>query len=360
MSLGPVRRWSRPFALVALLGLLLPGAVEATDERPVASPPGDAPVPVAFPRDDGPHDVLTEWWYYTGHLFTAAGDRYGFELVFFKGQRGRLEGYAAHFAVTDNRRERFRYDERIVPATGVSRPGPGFDLTIGDWSMRGANGRDRLAAAMPGYAIDLALRSEKPPALHDGDGYIAYGDGTASYYYSRTRLAVEGTLTVDGAEEAVTGEAWMDHQWGDFETYAEGGWDWFSIQLDDGTELMLYLIHDRTGRILLVDGSAIAADGALTVLDAGDFALETTTRWTSPRSGAAYPAAWTVRYPAADLTLSLTPSQADQELDTSATTGVTYWEGEVEVTGDRAGTPVAGLGYVELTGYAPVRELPLG
>ena len=358
MRSGPVlvaRRTARALAFAALFLLLPPRLATAT---PVATPTaGDAPVPVAFPRDDGPHDVATEWWYYTGHLFTERGDRYGFELVFFKVVRPSLAGYAAHFAITDNPRGRFRFDQRAAGPERVSRPGIGFDLTIGDWSMRGANGRDGLEAAMPGYAIDLALEPEKPPALHDGDGYIVYPDGTASYYYSRTRLAVAGTLTVEGIALPVTGEAWMDHQWGDFETYEEGGWDWFALQFADNTELMLYLIRDPTAGVILVDGSLVDADGSLTVLEVEDFAVEELGSWTSPRSGVTYPSGWRIRLPAEQLDVMLTPSQPDQELDTSATTGVTYWEGEVTVEGTRDGEPITGLGYVELTGYAVYRGI---
>ena len=320
----------------------------------------DAPVPVDFPRDDGPHDVAVEWWYYTGHLFTAARERYGFEFVFFKGQRGSLEGYAAHFAVTDGGRGRFQYDQRLVPAEGVSRAGEGFDLRIGEWGMRGANGEDVLRAAMEGYAIDVRLQSEKDPALHDGDGYIDYGNGTASYYYSRTRMAAEGSMVVDGERVAVTGEAWMDHQWGDFSTFTDGGWDWFAVQLEDGSDLMLYVIRGPAGEELIVDGSYVAPDGELTVLEAEDFEIRVDGRWTSPRSGGKYPALWTIRVPGQELEVEVVPTLADQELDTSATTGVTYWEGEVEVAGTRDGKPATGLGYVELTGYVPVANTPLG
>ena len=358
MSLGAIRSGIGRFALLVGMLVLLPQAVAAAPvASPVASPVSDAPVPVAFPRDDGPHDARTEWWYYTGHLFAADGHRYGFELVFFKGQRGALEGYAAHFAITDNARGQFHFDQRIVGASGVSRPGTGFALTIGDWGMRGANGEDALKATLPGYAIDLRLTSEKPPVLHDGDGYIAYGDGTASYYYSRTRLAITGSLTIDGDPLNVTGEAWMDHQWGNFETYREGGWDWFSIQLDDDTELMLYLIRDAAGQVVLVDGSYVDAQGHLTVLEGDDFSTEATGSWTSPATGTTYPSGWRIRFPAKDLTLTLKPSLPNQELDTSETTGVTYWEGEVSITGQRGDTAVGGLGYVELTGYAPVRDI---
>ncbi|HEX3302831.1 MAG TPA: lipocalin family protein [Thermomicrobiales bacterium] len=311
----------------------------------------DAPIPVVLPRDDAPHDVGIEWWYYTGHLFTDSGDRYGFEYVIFKGHRGDVLGYAAHFAITDNAIGRFSYDQRLglVPETPPSASG--FDLRVGDWQMRGAGGNDHLVASMAEYGIDLTVQTTKQPALHDGDGYYDYGTGEGSYYYSRTRMAISGTLTVDGRPLKVIGEAWFDHQWGNFSTYKEG-WDWYAIQLDNDTELMIYIIHAPAGGPLIVDGSFIAADGSLTVLDRGDFTVTATGSWTSPHSGAIYPSGWRIEYPAEQLTLELTPSLPDQELDTTASTDVIYWEGEVAAFGTHAGRPVAGLGYVELTGYA--------
>lgn len=339
-------------------------AVAALEGTPGAElPPGidDAPVPVSFPRDDGPHSAFIEWWYYTGHLFTETGDRYGFEFVVFKGERNGMPlGYASHFAIADNPRGRFVYDERIAPidpAASASSEDAVFDLQVGDWRMWGGDGDDRLLASMTGYAMALRLSPEKSPALHDGDGYIDYGDGQASYYYSRTRMSVAGSLAVDGVTLPVTGDAWMDHQWGDFNTFEDGGWDWFSLQLDDGSDLMLYVITTADGAPRIVDGSLVAPDSTLTVLDGGDFTIETTGTWTSPHSGVTYPSGWIVSLSAEQLEVTVTPSLPDQELDTTASTGVVYWEGEVTVTGTRAGAPISGLGYVELTGYAN-RDLP--
>jgi predicted secreted hydrolase len=318
----------------------------------------DAPISVELPRDDGPHDVALEWWYYTGHLFTDTGERYGFEFVVFKGYRGDILGYASHFAVTDSVHSRFAYDQRVGLVPKTSPVAEGFDLRVSDWSMSGADGNDHLTAAMTDFGIDLRLKSQKPAVLHDGDGYIDYGSGEASYYYSRTRLAVEGVLTVDGRPQPVTGEAWFDHQWGNFSTY-QGGWDWYALQLDNDTELMLYIIRGPDGGALIVDGSFVAANGSLTVLDRGDFTASATGSWTSPHSGATYPSGWAIEYPAGKLSLQLAPSLADQELDTTASTSVTYWEGEVSVSGARAGQPIGGLGYVELTGYAKPGGTPV-
>ena len=349
--------------VISALTVILIGAtpLSAIAQAPAGTPSpfveteagrNDAPVPVELPRDDGPHDARLEWWYYTGHLLTDDGERYGFEYVVFKGYRGDILGYASHFAITDNAQDRFAYDQRLGIVPESPPVAKGFDLQVSEWRMSGANGNDRLSAAMAGYAIDLTLQSQKPAVLHDGDGYIDYGSGEASYYYSRTRLSVDGELVVDGQSLPVTGEAWFDHQWGDFSTY-EGGWDWYALQLADDTELMLYVIRAPDGSPLIVDGSFVADDGSLTVLDREDVALTATGSWTSPRSGATYPSGWRIELPSQELTLDVTPSLLDQELDTTQTTGVIYWEGEVTVTGTHAGQLVGGLGYVELTGYAP-------
>src|SRR5207247_6514880 len=139
----------------------------------------------ALPRDDAPHDQLTEWWYYTGHLDTATGGSYGFELVVFQSVRGRGPvGYAAHYAITDPARGRFAYDQRTSVGSQIGKP-EGFDLAVGDWRMRGSDGRDQLSAAMPGYGIDLALQSVKPAALHDQDGLVSFGPAGCSYYSCR-------------------------------------------------------------------------------------------------------------------------------------------------------------------------------
>jgi predicted secreted hydrolase len=326
-------------------------------EIPIAS---DAPVPVAFPRDDGPHDAGVEWWYFTGHLFTQEGDRYGFEYVTFRARSDDLEGYVSHFAVTDNPRQRFHYDQRLRGAAGVAGKAAVLDLDLNGWTMRGGNGQFALAADMPGYAMRLDVDATKPAALHDGDGYIDYGNGSASYYYSWTRMDVTGALDLGHGWQQITGEAWMDHQWGDFATYQEGGWDWFSVQLEDGTDAMLYLIRDADGRTVRVDGSIVSPDGELSVLGAGDFVVSADGEWTSPETGTTYPSGWTIAVPDQDLSMAITPSLPDQELDTRATTGVIYWEGETAVTATHRGRSLAGLGYVELTGYAPYEPLDLG
>lgn len=307
--------------------------------------PGIAPI--RFPDDEAPHDVLTEWWYYTGHLFTADGARYGFEFVVFQGRRsGFPTAYASHFAVTDTAKKTFAYDQRfsLEPQPVRER---GFALALDGWTMEGVDGTDRLRADMPGYAIDLTLTATKPPVLHGGTGYLTFGPLGGSYYYSRTRMDVSGTLVIAGERRPVTGEAWMDHQWGNFLPVGPGGWDWFSVQLEDGRDLMAYIIRDDDGGRVSTFATLVAPDGTASELRPEEFDLVATGTWTSPRSGATYPMGWTIDVPGHGLSLVLTPTLEDQELDTRATTGVVYWEGEVVVSGS-----AVGYGYVELTGYA--------
>ena len=353
------------------------------DATPVPSIPAD-PVPIELPRDDGPHDRLTEWWYYTGHLRAANGEHFGFEDVIFRAERGAFPtSWVSHFAVTDESGDRFLYSQRLEtgPQVDQSPRGPdgtptGFDLTLTgsdlalpaaapgpSWTMSGGNGNDRLRAALSsneaaragapaGLGLDLQLRATKPPALHGDDGWIDFGPAGGSYYYSRTALSASGTLTVDGTPLTVDGEAWFDHQWGDFISVGGGGWDWFAVNLEDGTDLTLSLVRDADGSYPLIYGTVVTADGSVSHLARDAFSVTATGQWTSPTSGATYPAGWTIAIPGDDLVINLTPTVAAQELNTRATTGVVYWEGSQLVRATRSGRALGGEGYVELTGYA--------
>ncbi len=345
--------WSRFVRTVLAVWVLMTLLLVPVTTRAGATPIADAPVPVEFPRDDGPHDSAIEWWYFTGHLFTDEGDRYGFEDVIFRARGGGLEGYVSHVAITDNARSTFHYDQRLTGARGVSGDANVLDLNLSGWTMQGGNGQFALTATIPGYAIDLQVNAIKPAALHDGDGYIEYGDGTASYYYSWTRMRVSGTIDLGQGPRPVYGEAWMDHQWGDFTTYQDGGWDWFSVQLAGGTDVMLYVIRAPNGEPAIVKGSLVDPDGELTVLERDDFQVMPVGKWTSPATNTTYPSGWRIEVPGEHLSLTVSPSLPDQEMDTRQSTGVIYWEGEVVVSGTYQGQPVEGLGYTELTGYAP-------
>jgi predicted secreted hydrolase len=356
---------------------------------PSPSPRPSDPVAIDFPRDDGPHDRLTEWWYDTGHLRAADGRRFGFELVVFRAERGGFPvSWASHFALTDESGHAFHFAQRSEIGPQVDRSPrmdgtpTGYALSIsGDalsagaagaspaplppgrtpWTMAGSNGHDAIRATAAGaevsgdpvgsFGLDLTLDARKPPALHDGDGWIDFGPAGGSYYYSRTDLAAEGTVTLGGETIPVTGRAWFDHQWGDFISVGGGGWDWFAVDLADGTDLTLSLVRASDGTYPLVYGTVVGRDGTTRHLGRDAFTVDVTDHWTSPSTGAVYPSGWRIGVPSEGLEVGLRPTVAQQELDTRATTGVVYWEGSQVVTATRDGRPLGGEAYVELTGY---------
>ncbi len=334
---------------VSMLLTSCAGPVEPLADTPPR--PAIAYPEVSLPADDAPHDYLTEWWYYTGHLSTDTGERFGFELVTFQAIRGNLPtAYVGHFAITDHQRRDFQYDQRSI--TGSKQVGQdGFDLDVNGWRMVGGEGDNFLSASMPRYAIDLTLRPRKPAVLHDDDGLISFGPAGDSYYVTRTRLEIQGVIDDHGVQKRVTGVAWFDHQWGNFLVLG-GGWDWISAQLTDGSDIMLNTIRDDRGITQLAYGTYVGPDGSVRHLPASAFSLEPRGSWVSTRSGARYPIGWTVRVRDPLLELVFEPVVLDQELVTEGTTGQTYWEGENTVTGWSNGRQVAGVGYVELTGYA--------
>jgi RND superfamily putative drug exporter len=341
---------------------------------PLPSHPPD-PITVELPRDDAPHDRLTEWWYYTGHLAADDGSRYGFEFVIFRVERGGLPvAWASHLAVTDEGRGTFHNAQRVEFGRQVDLDVQGLPVFTfrmsaqgASWDMSGDDGHDTLrasataaeavAAGSPGgLGIDLELDATKPPALHDDDGWVDFGAGGSSYYYSRTAMDATGTLTLGDRTFDVTGIAWFDHQWGDFIAVGGGGWDWFAINLADGTDLMLSLNRDIDGSYPIVYGTLVDASGRTRNLPRDAFDVHVTDHWVSPKTGIDYPAGWRITIPAEDLEIELTPTVAGQELDTRATTSI-YWEGSQVVSAKRGGKVLGGEAYVELTGYGPAESV---
>ena len=323
-----------------------------------------------FPRDHGSHDEFsTEWWYYTGHLRTGKGRELGFELTFFRvgvvppsvqgATAWDLRNVSlAHFAITDASRKEFRFYERTnrsSPFTANAERGRLHVFNEGWLATTRADGSWHIRADGGDDAIDLILRSQKPPAIHGENGVSvkALGEGYASHYYSMTRLGATGTATVGGERERVTGTAWMDHEFGSSVLReSQSGWDWFSIQLDSNVELMVYQIRKTDGGAdVTSSGSLVFADGRVAHLKKDDFKITTLGSWKSPKSGATYPMGWRLEVPAHRIALQLRERMRDQELNTEGSTRVTYWEGSVGVSGSMNGKPVRGAGYVEMTGY---------
>jgi predicted secreted hydrolase len=330
----------------------------------------------SFPADHYSHpDFQTEWWYYTGHLQGESGKRYGYQVTFFRfGLRDRqqqikdkaplfTELYMAHFALSDVNRKKFVYRERINRGY-QGRADAATDRYLvwnEDWKVTGDAKNHSIQASDRGTELRLQLTSLKPPVLHGENGLSqkGEGEGRASYYYSLTRMSTEGELTIEGKKEQVRGVSWMDHEFGSNQLgESQIGWDWFSLQLSDDTELMVYRIRQRDGTIEPASGGTwIRADGSAVPLPRDGITVAELDHWQSPQSRGRYPARWRLTVPSAHLAVELVPTVPQQELLTHRSTQVTYWEGSVTVAGERAGRPVMGLGYVELTGYAaPLRR----
>jgi predicted secreted hydrolase len=338
-----------PLALALALVLACAPKLD-TSALPPAPPPTPIVLPpVTFPADEAPHQDLTEWWYYTGHLESDDGRQWGFELVTFQVLRATLQPiYLTHFAITDQQRGQFQY---VVKGSQgpQAQPPLGFAFDVDGQRMTGLNGSDALQASLDGYKVDLRPHTDRPPVLHGG-GLVTFGPAGDSYYYSRTRMSLTGTIEDHGQPIAVHGLAWFDKQWGNFLVMG-GGWDWFSIQLDDGTDVMLNLIRDRQGIVQLAYGTYVSPDGTFHNLDGNQFAVAPLGSWTSPHTGIVYPSGWHTTVGGSALDLTLQPVIPDQELDTHESTGLIYWEAAQSVSGTLDGRPIAGKGYVELVGY---------
>ena len=336
----------------------------------------------AFPRDHGSHDNYgLEWWYFTGHVSDRSARRFGYEVTFFRkavdDERVRnhpsrwalRQLYFAHLALTDVEGTTFRFSEKLSRAAfGKAGADPGrMKVWIDRWVLEPVtedHHRLHLTATDTGFGVDLTLTLRKPPVIHGREGVSRKGaaPGQASHYYSLTRLETRGTVRVRGEPFEVTGTSWMDHEFGSGELGEDQvGWDWFSLQFDSNVELMLYLLRKRDGsHDPASSGTLILPDGTSRHLKREDFVVRTQDQWTSPLSRAEYPAKWTLEVPSVRLRVTVTPVLADQELRTGNSTRVTYWEGAVDVHGRYRDAPVAGRGYVELTGYANPLDLERG
>jgi predicted secreted hydrolase len=366
---SPLRRlyW---FAGVSVVLLFLfsscsfPGVVATDAQLPAVSKQEMPQVlpPIHFPQDEGAHNDLNEWWYYTGHLeatdSSGTPHQYGFEMVVFQALRGNLPPvYPAQFAITDITHDQFHYAQRsVTDYTGrvpAGTPTQGINIHVGNWSIQGLNGHDQLSASTPDYTLQLDLNSSKPAVLHNGNGIITYGLGGFSYYYSRTHMNVSGILQDHGQTLKVSGLAWMDHQWGNFLALGDGGWNWYSIQLNNNTEIMLYFVHDVSGQVTTTYGDYVDAAGKDTTIAPSAIHSTVLSTWRSPTTGIIYPSDWRVNIqdPHVQSTLMVTPLVKDQELDARTSTGNIYWEGAVSIQGQFKGQIADGQGYVELTGY---------
>lgn len=333
-----------------------------------------------FPRDHFNHpDFQTEWWYYTGNLRAADGRRFGFELTFFRRGADRRDidppasggnvwdvrdVWMAHLALSDINGGQFLHTERL------NRSGPGIagaDLKQarvwnGNWQAQwildaagGGGGTQKLMAVADRFSFALALMSDKPPVIHGADGVSqkAEGAGKASHYISLTRLNTKGEIVLDGKHFFVEGTSWMDHEF--FSHQLEGdqsGWDWFSLQLADHSEFMLFRLRRKDGsRDPFSAGTYVDPQGRTRHLTAQDFTVTPGKIWKSPVTGGNYPVEWVIEVPSLGFKASLHTPMAQQELTSRSRSGTSYWEGAIDVDASRLGRSLQGVGYLEMTGY---------
>jgi len=355
----------RILALAALLGLLLPSA-RADFLR------AERPREWRFPRDHASHaGYQTEWWYFTGRVRTKEGVRFGYELTFFR--VGLREGstpdstasesewrardlIVAHLTVTDLREKEFHHHEKIQRAAaglaGVSEER--LDVWIGDWSAQQVEDRFVLRADAPEFGLRLTLEPQSDPVLHGEAGLsMKRSDGSqASHYYSLPRSSTRGQLRIGKRELDVRGNSWMDHEFFTGSTPAEGlGWDWFSANLDDGRDLMLYRVRHPDGDEYAF-GTLMEGDSSRR-LDMTGATWTPGSRWTSPTSGARYPVEWNIELPAESISLEVRALLDQQEVQAPRSVGFSYWEGYCDYRVRMGEAEIGGEGYAELTGYLP-------
>jgi predicted secreted hydrolase len=377
----------------ALLSLLLAtnanAAVPSTEDHPyrLALPNYQ----FEFPRDHFNHpDFRTEWWYYTGNLRTAEGRRFGFELTFFRqgaesktavnktgesktdvqqAANGNVwdihDVWMAHLALSDINGGQFLHTERL------NRSGPGIagaDLQLArvwngnwkaQWTFNAAlpgGATQKLEAIADRFSFDLSLKSDKPPVIHGKDGVSqkAEGAGKASHYISFTRLNTTGEIVLDGKRYSVEGTSWMDHEFFSHQLESDqSGWDWFSLQLADHSELMLFRLRRKDGSPdSFSAGTFVDPQGRARHLTAKDFTVTPGKIWTSPATGGRYPVEWMIEVPSIGFKATLQTPMAQQELKSTARSGTSYWEGAIDVAASRLGRELSGVGYLEMTGYA--------
>lgn len=329
-----------------------------------------------FPRDEFSHpDFKTEWWYFTGNLATTSdGRRFGYQLTFFRqgvrspAERAQVQTtskfvtdhiWFAHFAISDLDRNQFRATERFSRGSfdeAGSGPAAAEEkiVWLKDWSLRKSAetpGHYQLRARADDFALELTLDTEKPPVFHGAGGLSpkSADPGNASHYFSFTRLKSRGVIELDGRKFDVSGSSWYDREWSTSAlSRDQAGWDWFSIQLDNGAELMLFQLRQPDGTPNFTSGTLVASDGSSESLKAAEISLKPLETWQAPGSKVDYPIAWQAAIPSRAIDLRIRAAQPDQLLKLAA---LTYWEGATTVEGTADGKPVAGCGYLELTGY---------
>ena len=369
----------RPIPIVPMLALIaLPLYVRAEDAP--AFKQAIEPRTLHFPDDHGSHaGYETEWWYVTGNLTDASGHEFGYQFTLFRRaadvksakERGRTsvwapsDFYLGHLAISDVTAKQFSFEEDLLRGAaglaGATEAGANtkdpIKVWLREWNMTRTGNGWTLSAAQGDIALDLTLTETLQPVLHgrpgeEGLSHKGAKPGQASYYYSVPQLTTTGSLSIKKTAYAVTGKSWMDHEFGSNQLSADqAGWEWFAIELTDGSTLMLYQLRNRDGTLEPASsGTWIDARGHSTHLPAASFKTTPGRIWISPKTQRKYALDWHVEIPDRQIALDVRAAQDDQEVRSLKTAGISYYEGAVHVSGTVAGKNASGTGYLEITG----------
>ena len=317
---------------------------------------------LVFPADHGAHpDFRTEWWYATGWLDLPDGSPIGFQTTFFRVRTGVGEDnpsafapsqlILAHAAIADPTLGRLRHAERAA-RVGFSRAGYATDQTgvwVGDWRFEQHQGNYLAQVRAEDFSYSLRLIPSGPPMLNGRAGFSTKAPDPrhASYYYSQPQLKVEGSVTLAGLTRAVTGKAWLDHEWSSELLPQEAqGWDWIGINLHDGGALMAFRMRGEKTPALWSAASYRPVNGATQTFPHEAVEFQPLRHWRSPRTAINYPVAWRLRVGTRHFELQVL--MPDQELDSRRSTGAIYWEGAARLLEN---SREIGRGYLEMTGY---------
>jgi predicted secreted hydrolase len=327
----------------------------------------DRPIELSFPEDHGAHPGFrNEWWYFTGNLYDEYGRRFGYQLTFFRIALSPIEEdresswatnqvYMAHFAISDTaNHELYCFDLLNRAALGLAGfQDEGFELNVEDWYIIGTGEGDfpwQLYATNDDITLSIEVNPLKGIVLEGDNGLSrkSLDESNASYYYSITRLYTEGYIEIDSQRFDVSGNSWLDREWSTSALSQEqGGWDWFALQLDDGSDIVYFQLRYKDGSTYPYnEGLIVAADGSTTRLGTGDIPLEVIETWSNPL-GSEYPVVWQAEVAPLGKWLIIEAVFPEQELDLNTR----YWEGAVDIY-DQASGEAIGVGYMEMTGYS--------
>lgn len=334
----------------------------------------------SFPRDHGEHpEFETEWWYYTGHLETNNNEMFGFQLTFFRVSLNKETSsnskwhtnsiHLAHFALTDEVNKKFYHFEKTNRESfGLAGSSPD---ALNIWNGSKKNDANKWQSFMEGEKIfidvkedeihlKLQVKPKKPLILQGDNGFSKKGadEGEASYYYSYTRLVGDGTLNLNDKDYKIKNASlWMDREFTSSKlAQATEGWDWFAIQLNDNTEIMVYQLRDKKNNPNeFSSGTFVDTNGNKINLNHNDFKIEVLSYWKSKNTNIKYPSEWNIKIPKLNKSLNIKPVLPEQELTTERTTNVSYWEGRAKVYDNSKPSEKEnnqlGNAYVELVGY---------